>query len=245
MLFISPIALGMGLWGLGKYLWGGDEMDGLVRALLGIVLALYSFAVGSLHAEGYRRFPLRKASMTKAVSNCRQIDIALRAYASDHDGRYPDAAVAHPRNSNELFRKLFTEEYLSDERIFGCPMSGAVPDGNIGQPPDFLEALKRGENHWAMTKGLTDASPPSMPLVFENPAVATWPPKWNVDEVETPRPGRVWKGGKVIIGFNDGSAEMMPLQSAGGAAVGLAPRADGTPVFPDVHPAPEILNVER
>ncbi len=41
----------------------------------------------------------------KGISNARQIEIALAAYASDHGGEYPDAALTHPANSNEVLRQ--------------------------------------------------------------------------------------------------------------------------------------------
>ena len=43
-----------------------------------------------------------------------------------------------------------------------------------------------------------------MPLVFENPIAAGWPPQWNADAAGKPVQGRAWSGGKVIIGKNDG-----------------------------------------
>ena len=60
----------------------------------------------------------------------------------------------------------------------------------------------------------------------------------------TGKPGRTWKGGKVIIGFNDGSVSVLALESAKGNHVGLKPKADGKPVFPDLDPKPTILQVE-
>lgn len=236
-------ALLLGIWAVVLYLQSEGNLGGLIRAIFGIFFGSLGAVVGFSVAQDTR--PLHRSVVIKGMSNCRQIQLALNAYASDHEGKYPDAAVAHPGHTNELFRKLFVEGYLSDERIFGCPLSSSQPDGKIGRAPDFQDAVQPGENHWAMTKGLTTESPREMPLVFESPAVASWPPKWNADAVETSQPGRVWKGAKVIIGFNDGSVNVMPLEADKGAAVGLAPKADGSPVFPDVHPTPEILDMEK
>src|SRR5207253_1916843 len=91
------------------------------------------------------------------------------------------------------------------EIIFGSPKSVFVPDGKIGVKPGFADALKASENHWAFTKGLDDSSPGNIPLVFENPSDASWPPKWDPDSAATKKPGRTWNGGKVIIGYNDSS----------------------------------------
>jgi len=187
----------------------------------------------------------QRAPITVSISHCREINIALKGYAADHNGSYPDAAFDHPLNSNEVLRKLFIEGYISDEWIFGSSASPYHPDGLIGQAPEYKEALKAGENHWAMTKGLTDSSPANIPLVFENPVVATWPPRWNVNAVEVAQPGRVWKGKRVIVGLNDGSANLMHVEMKKSPNVGQAMTKDASRVFPDLDPKPEILNVEK
>ncbi len=193
----------------------------------------YSFIVliGLVGTGGH---PIQeKGSIAKAISNCRQIITALRFYASDHEGKYPDSKLPNTHISNEVFRELFKDGQADSEQIFGSPSSGdGRPDGNIGEKPDYAEALKPGENHWAMTRGLTDSDPGNIPLVFESPSDPTWPPKWNPEYAGTTKPGRTWSGGKVIIGFNDGSVSAMKLESAKGRDVGFAPRPDGTQVFP-------------
>jgi len=186
-----------------------------------------------------------KACIIRSISNCKQIVLAMKIYASDHDGHYPDLTLPNGDNSNEVFRVLFKEGWFSDEYIFCSPKSPFIPDNNIGTAPDFSEALKAGENHWAMTKGLNDASPARMPLVFENPSEATWPPKWNACLTGKAKPGRTWSEGRVIIGFKDGSVQAMKLESAKGKSVGLKPNAEGKPVLPDISPKPEILNVAK
>lgn len=182
--------------------------------------------------------------ITQSISYCKQITISLRLYASDHDGKYPDSIAPNVHSSNDAFRLLFKEGILETEKIFGCPNSPYKPDCNIGAPPDFLEAVKSGENHWAMTKGLSDAMDGSIPLVFENPSDASWPPKWNSSETKA-KPGRVWTGGKIIIGFNDSSVEVLKLDSDKGENIGLKPNRDGTPIFPALDPKLEILNVAK
>jgi len=70
-------------------------------------------------------------------------------YAAEHGGNYPDAAAPSATSSNEVFRQLFITEIIDNEMIFGCPHSPANPDGKIGSAPDFSDAVKAGENHWA------------------------------------------------------------------------------------------------
>ncbi len=185
---------------------------------------------------------------TKAINNCKTIITTLKLYSSDNRGNYPDFALPNALTSNEVFRELIKVGDSDSEAFFGCPNSGVgKPDGNIGHAPDYAEALKPNENHWAMTKGLTDSDPGNIPLVYESPADATWPPTWNPDFAGTTKPGRTWSGGKVIIGFNDGSVMAMPLESTKGQHVGLRPHPDGTPIFPANMPNQkfEVLDVAR
>jgi hypothetical protein len=175
----------------------------------------------------------KRGDITQGISNCRQIITTLRLYSSDCGGNYPDTQVASVKTSNDAFRLLFIGGEADDEKIFGCPKSVFQPDGNIGKEPNYLEAVKPGENHWAMTRGLNDSASGTYPLVFENPSEATWPPKWNPSFVGTGKPGRTWTGGKIIIGMNDSSVALQKCESDQGRSVSLAPcghDAAGKPV---------------
>lgn len=188
-----------------------------------------------------------KANMSKGINNCRQIIITLRLYSPDASGNYPDQAMSgggggggggsgSANVSNDIFRQLFIAGVANDEMIFGCPgTKDGNPDGNIGKnDPQFAEALKQNENHWAMTTGLTDSSPSSFPVVYENPAGGDWPsPTWNCDAAGTNTLGRSWSGGKVIVGMNDGSvttqsctATKGPANELGGQSVSTRTQTD-------------------
>ncbi len=188
------------------------KADVVARIIITCLLVgfLILLARGATSGGGERGF------ITKSIANCRQIIIAFRLYADDHDGRYPDSNVPGIADANAAFRELIVGGALEDEKIFGCPKSAARPDGDIGTAPDFMRAVEPGENHWAMTKGLSSKAAGGIPLIFENPIKATWPPFWNADIVEAPYKGRVWKIGKIIIGCNDGSVEPMKLTALAG-----------------------------
>lgn len=188
-----------------------------------------------------------KANQAAAAGNCRQIITALRLYADDHNGKYPDAHGAERQTSNQVFRFLFREGYLEDGRaegIFGAKVSPFVPDNIVGDAPNYPKALEAGENHWAMTKGLKDTSNPLTPLVFENPAHADWPPTWNADSAGKKERGRTWPGGRIVVGFNDTSVQVIKLESAKGASLGVAKGADGRDIFTRAAESMEILDVE-
>ena len=244
----SILAIISGHWAKGNIAWSVRAVKGCSTAKVGLWLwyifgvILPVFTISDV-LEG--NWITEKGNITKSINNCRQIAMALKVYASDNNGHYPDFAVPDAHSSNDVFRVLFKDGVLADERIFGSPVSPFKPDGNIGTAPDFLEALKSGENHWAMTKGISDASPANIPLIFENPSEATWPPKWDASLTGQVKPGRTWSGASVVIGMNDGSVTKMKLDSRFGKSAGLKPLPDGKPVFPDLTPKPTILNVAK
>jgi len=233
----------------------GPQMPGTVKKSSGIGIAAIVVAVVLVIAIGligimaaiaipaYSRTTTH-AYRTKAIINSRQIALALKIYAADHNGAYPDAMLPGAGSSNEVLRKLFMEDLLDDEMVFGCPSSPYRPDGNIGSDPDFINALEAGENHWAMTRGLSESSPGNIPLIYENPVGTNWPARWNASHQGAAKPGRAWQGGRVIIVQNDGTANLAYLAAAEGDAVGCRPREDGSPVFPMDNPKLGILNVK-
>jgi prepilin-type N-terminal cleavage/methylation domain-containing protein len=186
-----------------------------------------------------------KANQMKGTSNCRQIIIAMKAFASDNNGAYPDSDPGfQPQTANDAFRLLLIQDILQDERIFGCPASPFIPDGNVGQPPQYTEAVMAGENHWVLTQGQTDSSSAIMPLVFENPVSPGWPPSWNADVAGQLQPGRTWRGGKVIIGLNDNSVSVERLEAARGSNVGPRPLGGvGMNMFTQASQTQQVLNV--
>lgn len=169
-----------------------------------------------------------RGNMTKGVNNCRQIITTLRIYSSDNNGNYPDNATVDDGSgggggavttANDAFRQLFVGGQATDEKIFGCPASAnGNPDGNIGTAASsFTEAVKAGENHWAMTANLNDSASGSIPLVFENPVSGGANPTWDTDAAGRSTAGRTWSGGKVIVGMNDSSVAPLTCVRGGGA----------------------------
>lgn len=174
------------------------------------------------------------ANQTRGVNNAKQVIMSMKLFSKEHNTQYPDT-VPNPltgalaQNANDAFRLMIQEKIVTDERIFGCP-AGFNPDSNLGQSPGYDLALLPGENHWAMTGGLTDTVAGNMPLVFENPANLNWPPQWNADLAGKVAAGRTWTGGKIIIGRNDGSVAVETLSDTKGM-VGPRVMAGGTNLF--------------
>lgn len=163
---------------------------------------------------------LKAGKQTEAINNCRQVIMAMKQYAQRNGSQYPDAATDPvtgntARSSNEAFRSLIRQRIVSEEKIFGAP-AGYKPNGVIGTSPGYEQALLPGEVHWAITAGLTDTSDGGIPLVYENPAEPTWPPKWNASVAGQIRPGRTWVGSQIVIGRQDCSVSIVDLDGAKG-----------------------------
>jgi hypothetical protein len=212
-----------------KRFTGMSRVEWMTGSLAAVVLGLtLSAALGDAA-------PLM-AHKSKAIRNCRMILVGLRLYASDHDGNYSDKG-GNVSSSNQAFRRLFSDSILETEEAFVCPDSIFAPDGNVGSAPDFSEALKPGENHWAMTAGLTDVDLGNIPLVYGCPVKAEWPAKWNTSTGGVRTKGQAWSDGTVIVGTNDTAARVM----------NLVPAKAGTPagLEPDPHHREEVFNVTQ
>ena len=164
------------------------------------------------------------AQQTKALSNARQVVAALRTYASDNDGKFPDHPISAGgvvgtgdlATSNEAFRQLFPN-YLTSEQIFYVPKSA----WSNNKPDDRLDAetlsagpqtLGVGENHWAYFPKLTDTSNSALPLVCDAPVAANADPQYT--DVAT-APGGVWQGKTAVVVRIDQSAEKLRCVKVG------------------------------
>ncbi len=161
--------------------------------------------MASLYVPTFARIsPMANQSTTS--NNCRQIIMALKIYAEENNGVIPDGETA-----NLVFRKLIQKEVVQDERIFGGKVSPFVPDDNIGIAPNFEEAVSPGENHWMIVVGLKPGNAATIPFVYENTTNHAWPPIWRIDSQSLPLRGRVWRGGKIIVGRLDNSVNVENL----------------------------------
>jgi len=153
------------------------------------------------------RYASGKAYQTYAINNARQVIMALKLYAADNDGLYPDTNLSQVSDSNTVFDELIQEGIVTGERLFGSPRSIYQPDEDLGTP---LTA-GRDQVHWAFVMGRGDDSEGDSALVFENPIAVsgvgepTWGPLGTEDR------GRSWSGPRIVIGTNDGAVQTYPL----------------------------------
>jgi prepilin-type N-terminal cleavage/methylation domain-containing protein len=120
----------------------------------------------------------KKADQTEAVSNARQIGLALFEFENEY-GSYPDGTTATlvteatgstltlgTTNSNDFFRQLLAGNFTQSETMFFAKIPNVrKPDNNV----QGAEALKAGEVGFAYLmnsgNGFNAAGNPSRPLV--------------------------------------------------------------------------------
>jgi len=156
----------------------------------------------------------QKGKQTKALSNAKQIAIALRLYASDHDGVYPSTIVdasgnptaADVGNSNAAFAQLFPT-YIKSEAIFyvgGSRFCNPAPpdEQEDALPGPNTLTLAAGENEWAYVLHLNDTFNPSCPMIADGFASASA----HTYVQDQSAQGGVWKGQTAIVVRADGSS---------------------------------------
>lgn len=135
----------------------------------------------------------KKADQTEAVSNARQIGLALFEFETEYSS-YPGADTVESvtdatgstltlgtANSNDFFRQLIAANFTQNETMFFAKIQGVRKgDNNI----DGDEAIKEGEVGFAYMlrggDGFSAAGNPGRPLVvtplFENGTTGTFDP---------------------------------------------------------------------
>ena len=177
---------------------------GLTLVELLVVIAIIAVLVGFILPCMDR--PAVRGRLTDSLSNCKQINLALRLYAGDHDGKFPSlGADGKPFTSGDFSNRAFEQlmpTYSSTNKIFVNKASAWCKDAatDAGQADAF--ALKRGQNDWNYVTGLTDEADPEWPLIATATQSAT---NLTYTNDKTAK-GGVWGGTDAIIAFADGSA---------------------------------------
>ncbi len=122
----------------------------------------------------------KKADQTEAVSNARQIGLAMLEFETEY-GTYPDAATQTDLNttfttaaitgdatgSNGYFRQLFQAGLTQSEQMFYAKIKGAKkPDGDISSNSEALAAGEVGFGYILDgTDGMSSAGNPARALI--------------------------------------------------------------------------------
>lgn len=192
-----------------------------------IIIILAGLAVGVVPQA------LERANQVQCLANVRQVNLALRLFADDHDGNYPvngpvggsdfTPGTSAATTANEAFRTLFPT-YTKQEKIFYVGKSkwcnASAPDENFAST---TECLKGGENEFSYVWGLNSTSDPNLPLVMNGLAGdgTEKSPYYVTDKTQK---GGVWGGRKAVILFIDGHGEVATCSPVSGSTTNYAPQ---------------------
>jgi prepilin-type N-terminal cleavage/methylation domain-containing protein len=151
-----------------------------------------------------------RANQTKDLSNAKQIGLACKLFAGDHDGKFPfqngqvdpPADIAPPgggSNSNQIFASL-VPAYVPTEKIFYLAKSFWSPTAPDEKTTVAADRVEEATNSFAYMFGLSDTDNPNYPLIFDSPtaALTTYP-------TNPALKGGVWKGKKAVVIHTDQS----------------------------------------
>lgn len=175
------------------------------------VLATISFS-------GYTKF-IENSRVTATVATGKNVFNVMTAYASDNSGRFPQKGAKAKRiqatytDAETVFRDLVASEYSSDEGDFKVDNSPCVPDGYIGEAPEYSAAFSQDDGgvHWAVIGDGTQTMRGSCPLAWENSVSGGWNPSWDPTLAGTSDKGRTWSGGKIVVVSVAGKSEALEV----------------------------------
>ena len=192
----------------------GARTEGFTLIELLVVISIIAILAGL--AMPVFSTALKKGRITDSLSNCKQINIALRMYAGDNDGTYPGTEVptgttagtplTNGSFSNKAFGNLMPR-YSSSKKIFATKTSKYCKSTNTpASTAANSSQLLAGDNDWLYViadtgTGLTETSDARWPLI----GTATKSASDLTYTSITTDFGGVWGGTDAIIGYCDGS----------------------------------------
>ena len=227
------IALGKIKRSQGSLSGGGFAIAGLITGYLGVIVFIAMLA-GLATPMILRQRKL--ADQTEAISNARQISLALYEFETEY-GSFPNASTAPivandygapeiaGSSSNSRFRQLFQANITQSEHSFYAKSAGSQkPDGNISGE----EALAPGECGFGYIDNISADDTPR--------PIAMAPFRPGSDEFD-PMPF----DGKAVILFSDSSVKLISIERNTGEAI-----LDGQNLLDPTHPvwggtAPTLL----
>ncbi|MEI6399427.1 MAG: type II secretion system protein, partial [Pseudomonadota bacterium] len=163
----------------------------VVITIIGILATLAPSAINGV---------LTNANQAKALNGARNVAMALKLYASDHDGNFPPGDKAIDAFNTLVPAEAGSTGYIKDKKSF-------IVKGSAWNPQDKNKAddtslkLAEGQNHWAYFSGLTSESSENWPLIFDGPNSADG--SYSTKKSEK---GGVWEGKNAIVVRVNGSA---------------------------------------
>ena len=153
----------------------------------------------------------KKGRITDSLSNVKQVNLALRMYAGDNDGNFPNTtaptagapgvALTAGDFSNKAFENLLPK-YTTSKKIFANKASAYCKTPTVDNGIADANLVKKGQNDLLYISGLSDISDARWPLI----ATATKSAASLTYTSTTTDLGGVWGGTDAVVGFCDGSA---------------------------------------
>ena len=153
----------------------------------------------------------KKGRITDSLSNVKQVNLALRMYAGDNDGNFPNTTVATGGTagtaltdsdySNKAFENLLPK-YTTSKKIFANKASAYCKAPATDSGVADANKVQKGQNDLLYMLGLSDTSDARWPLI----ATATKSAADLTYTTAATDKGGVWGGTDAVIGFCDGSA---------------------------------------
>ena len=157
----------------------------------------------------------KKGRITDSLSNCKQVNLALRMYSGDNDGNFPATPVSKGNqaagstesafktgdHSNRAFENLMPK-YTTSKKIFANKGSAYCKSAKVDSEVSEANLIQKGQNDWLYVSGLSDTSDARWPLV----ATATFSSNDLTYRKLSTELGGVWGGTDAVVGYCDGSA---------------------------------------
>jgi prepilin-type N-terminal cleavage/methylation domain-containing protein len=185
-----------------------------------------------------------RGKQTKDMSNGKQIALALKQFAIDHNGTFPNKVpdttsgnydagatpLAAGNFSNDAFWWLFPT-YLTSEDIFSVGGSAWCPNppNNIIDPATAVaraDTLAAGECGYEYISSLNDTSNPQFPLIMDGGTAIT-EGDVTYTNVQSNK-GGIWKGKKATVIFVDGSGQVTTVNDQTSAVASFVTRPGHT-----------------
>jgi prepilin-type N-terminal cleavage/methylation domain-containing protein len=151
----------------------------------------------------------KKGRVVNTLNNAKQISTALKMFAGDNDGSYPqysdpDDTTTLLATSNSAMQRLMPK-YTNSKQIFINKASAWCKQAG-GQAPMQANQYQvlQGECDWSYVRGLSETADPRAPLL-----ATAFKPGTVVYSKNTSEKGGVWGGTDAVVVFVDHSAKQL------------------------------------